>query len=239
MSAVAQPGVPTLRKPLRVWPGVVLIVLLLIARFGVKALVPGIGAFGRGMMWAFGVMVAILLWWLFFSRAPWSLRLGAFGLMLAGLGGAWALRHDSMGPVSFIGYAVPWLFVTLVASAVASRRLADGPRRATMAAAILLACGVWTLVRTDGISGDHVATFGWRWARSPEERLLAQADPAPAARPPSPTVDAPQTRPLPQAGDGPTALPSAPWNASPASSSNTSPAPSPPGSAPSRSASWR
>src|SRR6185503_20574955 len=97
------------------------------------------------------------------------------------------LKHDSMGPVSFIGYAVPWLFFALVASAVASRRMADGPRRATMAAAILLACGVWTLVRTDGISGDHVATFGWRWAKSPEEQLLAQAAPEPTA-----PVQAPQ-----------------------------------------------
>jgi outer membrane protein assembly factor BamB len=43
-----------------------------------------------------------------------------------------------------------------------------------MVTTILLACGVWTLVRTGGIDGDHVADFAWRWAESPEERLVAQ-----------------------------------------------------------------
>ena len=57
--------------------------------------------------------------------------------------------------------------------------------RRSMAAAILLACLAWTLVRTEGVSGDHVASFGWRLAPSAEERLLAQAarEPVPSATP--------------------------------------------------------
>jgi outer membrane protein assembly factor BamB len=43
-----------------------------------------------------------------------------------------------------------------------------------MAATILLACGVWTQVRMEGITGDHVITFAWRWTKSPEEQILAQ-----------------------------------------------------------------
>jgi outer membrane protein assembly factor BamB len=177
-------------KPLRVWPGVVAVVLLLLARFGVKAVVPGFTGFSRGMMWSFGAAALVLVWWLFFSRARWSERLGAVVLMGAGLGAAWLLRHESMGPLWLAGYALPGLWIALVAGAAAGRRLADGPRRATVAAAILIGCGVWTLVRSDGISGDHAARFGWRWAKSPEERLLAQptAAPAPpAALLPSPT----------------------------------------------------
>ena len=59
----------------------------------------------------------------------------------------------------FFIYAIPVLSLALVAWAVASRRLSDGPRRASMVAAILLACGVWTLVRTDGITGDGDREF--------------------------------------------------------------------------------
>jgi outer membrane protein assembly factor BamB len=158
-----------------------LAVLLLLARFGWKIAVPGFKGFAQGMQGAMACMAALLLWWLFLSRARWSERLGAIGLMAAGLAAAWFLRHESMGPLWLLGYAVPFLFLALVAWAVASRRLADGPRRAAMAATLLIACLAWTLVRAEGITGDHDGKFAWRWTESPEERLLAQAGDEPAA----------------------------------------------------------
>src|SRR6185436_9062818 len=179
--AIAQTDVPTPRKPLRLWPGVAAVVLLWLARFGLKAVVPGFAGFALGMKWALGAALAVVLWWVFFSRARWSDRLGGIALMAVALAGTWFLKHESMGPLWLVGYAVPVLCLALVAGAAISRRLPDGPRRATMAAIILLACGVWTLVRTTGINGDHVAEFGWRWAKSPKERLLAQAGHEPAA----------------------------------------------------------
>jgi outer membrane protein assembly factor BamB len=208
--AIAQTDAPTPRKPLRLWPGVAAVLLLWLARFGLKAAIPGFKGFQLGMMWALGFALAVILWWVFFSRARWSERLGAIVLMTVGLAAAWFLKHESMGPLWLVGYAVPVLCLALVAGAAASRRLADGPRRAAIAAAILLACGVWTLVRTDGIDGDHDATFGWRWAKSPEERLLAQAGDPPAALPPAPAAEIPQQQPVAQAGDELAALPSAP-----------------------------
>jgi outer membrane protein assembly factor BamB len=94
----------------------------------------------------------------------------------------------------------------------ATRRLPDGPRRAAIAAAVLLACGIWTLVRTEGISGDHVATFGWRWAKSPEERLLAQARAAetPAPAPAVPTAAPPKEEPVDAVRTAPAVPTSAP-----------------------------
>jgi outer membrane protein assembly factor BamB len=171
----AQASERSLRKPLRLWPGVVAVVVLLLARFGLKAAIPGFAGFALGMQWALGAASGVLLWWAFFSRVRWFERLGVLVLMIVGLAGTWFLRHESMGPAWFFAYAVPLLCVALVAGAAVSRRLPDGPRRATMAAIILLACGAWTLVRTEGITGDHVLEFDWRWAKSPEERLLARA----------------------------------------------------------------
>jgi len=43
-----------------------------------------------------------------------------------------------------------------------------------MVVTILLACGVWTLVRTGGFTGDFDHDFAWRWSKTPEEQLLAQ-----------------------------------------------------------------
>jgi outer membrane protein assembly factor BamB len=165
-----------------VWPGVVAVALQWMARFGIKALVPGFGGFALGAQGSFIGAALVVLWWLLFSRAPWLDRLGGIALMIAGLGAAWGLRHESMGPFWLLLYAIPVLCLAFVASAVAGRRLPDGQRRASMAATVVLASCGWALVRMQGITGDHVAQFGWRWARSSEERLLSQGAEAPAAR---------------------------------------------------------
>jgi outer membrane protein assembly factor BamB len=183
------PHLATPRKALRLWPGVIAVVFLLVARFGIKAVIPGFRGFALGMQWSFGVAAAVLLWWVFLSRARWLERLCAIALMGAGVYGTWHLRHESMGLLWLLGYAVPGLCLALVAGAAVSRRLPAGPRIATLAAFILVACFAWTLLRTEGISGDHAATFDWRWAKSPEERLLAQAEREPAARSSSPAAE--------------------------------------------------
>jgi hypothetical protein len=155
--------------------------------------------------------VAVVVWWAFLSRAVWFERLGAIVLMIAALGATWSLKHESMGPFWFFTYGIPVLCLAFVAGAVASRHLADGPRRATMVATVVLACGVWTLVRTEGISGDHVPTFAWRWTKSPEERLMAQPVAAPVAQAPAPaSVGAPKERLMTRAVDRPRALPPVP-----------------------------
>jgi outer membrane protein assembly factor BamB len=207
---IAQTGERTPRKPLRLWPGVVAVVLQWLARFGIKAVVPGFKGFAWSAQGGLIGAVAVVLWWVFFSRAAWAERVGAIVLMIVVLGATWHLRHESMGPFWLVAYAIPILCLAFVLWAVASRRLADGPRRATMVATIVLACGVWTLVRTEGISGDHVATFAWRWTKSPEERVLAQAGDVPAQLPPATAAAAtPAERPPAKAGPEPTALPRA------------------------------
>jgi outer membrane protein assembly factor BamB len=208
-------GVSVSRRPLRVWPGVAAVVLLFLSRFGIKAAVPGFAGFAQGMQGALLAAVAVILWWLFASRAPWAERLGALALMAAGMYATWQLRHESMGPLWLLGYAVPFLCVAFVGWAVAGRRLADGPRRATMAATIVLACGGWMLARMEGISGDHVATFDWRWTKTAEEKLVTEAagpeapSPIPAAPTtslPAPAATALPTEPVaPPSGDRPTA----------------------------------
>ena len=206
--------VPTPRRPLRVWPGVVAVVALGLFRFGVKAVIPGFAGFSRGMMWSFGAAAAVVVWWVLLSRARWSERLGGIALMIVALAGTWQMRHESMGPLWLVGYAVPLLCLALVVGAAAGSRLDDRPRRATLAAAILLGSGVWTLARMEGISGDHVAQFRWRWTKSSEERLQAPAvaerpralppatlpAPRPSAKPPAKIEEARETPAAPRSG---------------------------------------
>ncbi|HEU4834996.1 MAG TPA: PQQ-binding-like beta-propeller repeat protein [Pyrinomonadaceae bacterium] len=199
-------------KPLRVWPGVAAVVLQWLARFGIKALIPGIKGFGRGMMVSFVFTIALIVWWAFFSRASRKERFGGLGLIVLALGATWLFRHDSMWLPWLFAYAIPFLSLAFVIWAVATRRLPDRVRHATMVATILIACGAWLFVRQNGINGDHQAEFGWRWSASPEERLLAENATEPA-QPAAPTTAAPATTAAtPTASPSPSASPEASKN---------------------------
>jgi outer membrane protein assembly factor BamB len=209
--AIAQTAEPTLRKPLRLWPGVALVILLWLVRFGLPVFAPDatISAIFAGA--ACGL--AVIVWWLFFSRAPWSERIGAVVLMIVALFAALRIPgvlHESIRTgggmqMLFLPPVVPVLSLALVVWAAAGRHLSSGPRRASMVAAILLACGVLMLLRTEGVTGDLESHMKWRWTETPEERFLAQAVGEPAAVPGGAVapaaVKAPQEEPAPQAGD--------------------------------------
>jgi len=215
--AIAQSDEPTLQKPLQLWPGVVAAVLLCVMRFVIPIVVPEAMAFG--MIGSVLGALAILVWWVFFSRAPWSERLGAIILMIVALFATSRIVHESIagGGMGMLLYvlAIPVLSLALVAWAVASRRVSNGPRRASMVATILLGCGVWTLVRTDGVTSDVIGSdFHWRWTQTPEERLLAHAADEPTAPPPAPAAaETPKEPPVAKAGDEPAARPATPSTA--------------------------
>src|SRR5262245_257359 len=208
--AIPQTDAPTPRKPLRLWPGVLAAVLVLI---GVVVLIVAPSeAVMFGLLGILAGVLAVVLWWMFFSRAPWSERLGALALMIAALAVTRLfLLHESVAKgnlgFQFFGYAIPVLSLAFVVWAVASRRLSDRARRVSMAATILLACGVWALVRSKGVTSGGAAEFTWRWAETPEERLLAQAGDEPAGLPPVPTAaETPEKRLVSRAGDEPAAV---------------------------------
>ena len=180
---IPQTDEPTPRKPLRLWPGVVAVVLQWVfwvvvpIVFRDAAMVAVLGGVACGL--------AVVVWWLLFSRAPWAERVGVIVLMVVGVVATKRVVHQSiangMMGMMLPFFAIPVLSLALVASAVASRRLSVGLRRASMVGAILLACGVFMLVRTGGITGDANSDFHWRWTRTPEERLVAQQGDEPPA----------------------------------------------------------
>src|SRR6202166_3107044 len=210
--SIAQTDVPAPRKPLRLWPGVAAAVLLCLVRFVIPVFVPQ--AFLFGVIGGFVCAFAIVVWWLFFSRAPWTERLGAVALAIVALFATSRIIHVSVATgmmgMMFPFYSIQVLCPVFVAWAVATRRLSDGLRRATMAATILLACGVFALLRTDGITGGAGAQWAWRWTKTPEQRLLAQAGDEPPVSAAAAAAVTPPQQPAPHADAVPAALVSTP-----------------------------
>ena len=171
----------TLRRPLRLWPGVIFAALIVLVRFVMPLILPDRAIYG--VLGSLAAALAIVVWWMFFSRAPWSERLGAIALMVLATIALKRVVHPSiatgmMGMMLFI-YAVPsTLSLALVGWAVASRRFSAGLRWATLVVAVLAGCGVWMLLRTDGVTGDGVAQLAWRWTKTAEQQLLEQGAPA-------------------------------------------------------------
>ena len=181
---------PALQKPLLLWPGVVIVILLWLVRFGIPIVIPRAAAFGV-LGGLFGGLV-IFVWWAFFSRAPRVERWGAILLMIIALVVTSRIVHESIATgfqgMMFFVYAIPVLSLAFVVWAVSSRHLSNILRRTTMVITVLIACGVFTLIRSEGITGDSRADFTWRWAETPEERFLAQSDSEPVELPSVPVV---------------------------------------------------
>src|SRR3990172_7498509 len=108
---IAQTDEPSVQRPLRLWPGVVAVVVQWLAWFVFPILVPPAAIYGMIV----GVVAGpvIVVWWLFFSRAPWSERVGAVVLMAVALFATKRIVHPSianagMGRMMFI-FAIPVL----------------------------------------------------------------------------------------------------------------------------------
>src|SRR5260221_5239031 len=177
---------PTPGKALRLWPGVAAVVPQWLALIVFMLFVPEGMVYGIIAGLVGGLLVSV--WWLFFSRAPWLERLGALLLMPIGVFATMPIVHPSianagMGKLLTI-FSIPVLSLALVTWAAGSRGLSNRARRASMVGAILLGCGVFTLVRTGGITGGGRVDWHWRWGpRPPGPPPVPGAGPAPAPGP--------------------------------------------------------
>lgn len=160
-------------KPLRVWPPVVLLGLMLIARY-----LPKLIQDGPPQLWmvsAFGPLLCgalILLWWLLLSRATgWERLGGVIGLAIAVSLALATIHSTMMGPALMVrtipmGMAGFALGAILLAQQLSFRRTVLAMVLATMG------FGYSTLLRSDGMWGDFVLGLHWRWEPSAEDQML-------------------------------------------------------------------
>jgi outer membrane protein assembly factor BamB len=165
-----------LHKPLRLWPGIVIVLLQWLIRFGLPLIAPE--TLNIAVMAGAGFWILLLVWWAFFSRAPGIERWGAIVLMAAALYLTSRFIDVSIATGAqgfmFLLFSIPVLSLAFVTWAVVTRSLSVKLRQVTLVATIVAATGAWLLVRNDGITGDFHLMLAWRWSETPEERALEQ-----------------------------------------------------------------
>ena len=164
------------RGPLRLWPGIAIVTLVWLSRVAAPAVGMSAGTeFMFRVLGGFACALAVVIWWVGFSRASWLERAGVVAVIVAALAATLAFGHPSM-LVWVLWYAAPVLSLALVTGAVAGRTLSDRKRLLVMAAAIVLPCAAMLALRIPGVAGNGVAAFTWRWTETPEQRLLRRSD---------------------------------------------------------------
>jgi len=164
--------------PLRLLPGIIIVILQWLIRFGLPAAMPGDQSLMIGVFAGILGGLAVAIWWAFFSRAPRAERWGAILLMIVALFAASRLLHVSIATsnmgMMFVIFSVPVMSLAFVIWALATSRVSTRLRRILMVVTVICAAGVWTLLQTEGMTSNLHFKFAWRWAETEEERFLDQ-----------------------------------------------------------------
>lgn len=163
---------------LRLWPGITLLIIQLLFRFILPAAIPS--ATAPGILGSVLFAILIIVWWLFFSRAPKSERWISLFLMILCLGITSQFIDNSIATANmglmFIMYSIPVISWVLVLWALLAGRITGQFRRISLVLAIVIGSGFWVLLRTDGMTGVAHHKLNWRWAPTHEELLLSGSD---------------------------------------------------------------
>lgn len=217
----------TTTRPLRLWPGITLSIIMAISFFAVPSLFPD-AELPYGLMVAVLSALGVAVWWVFFSRAQWIDRLAAIALIIVALFVLKPLTHPSIagagqGFLVYVLGSLSLLFALPLWAAI-TRRFSAASTRIALVAVMIAACAPLLILRTAGITSTTAtgAEYHLRWTPTPEELLLARGEepltpPAPgqaaSSAPQAPIPEAPQAPQAPRAAQSPTVAPKAPRSA--------------------------
>jgi outer membrane protein assembly factor BamB len=125
-------------------------------------------------MIAYGVLLlAFLAWWLTRRQIRLSDRLLAIGLVIVVSLVAGFLSDASVGPLALFMTALPFVFTAWTLWILVGRKHSPQVQRVGFCAVMLAIIGVFALVRWEGLYGNQIPQFAWRWSPTAEELFLA------------------------------------------------------------------
>ena len=169
-------------RPLRTWPAMFLVALMIVTRFGPAFLEGGLPAYW--MIAVFGPVLCSLLlviWWLTTSRATWRERLIGFLGLIGSLAVTVVLADPTMRGAGTINLTAP---MGMMAFALGAAFFGKRNPKFRTALALLFAVaglGFSLLLRNEGMTGEYALSLHWRWSQTPEAFMLARRKPEAAA----------------------------------------------------------
>jgi len=159
----------------RVWPALVLIGLYWTAYGTVRWM--ELATFVRFLFCMASCAVlalAFLVWWFLNRRIRLRERLAVFAAAVLGGVVAAPLCQETLGLWMLIFVVPPYVLTSWTIGLFLTRSLSSGTRLVGLTIAVLLPWGAWGLIRFDGISGEQVAEYHWRWTPTAEQRYQAE-----------------------------------------------------------------
>ena len=144
----------------------------------------------------FAPMIAtalVLAWWLVASRLRRTDRVLVVGLFVAAAAATARVGWQNLTFMGIVLYALPVVLSVWVGWLTSTSRLEWPVRRLGLLVAIVLAWGIFALVRIDGMDGTFNPAFSWRWSPTAEDRMLASLAASPQSAPVETPTDAAAT----------------------------------------------
>jgi outer membrane protein assembly factor BamB len=166
-------------RPLRAWPALAIVFLMIAARFG-----PSLFEDGAAKYWmvsVFGPLLCcllLLIWWLAASRATWRERVFGFLGLVASAAITVALAHPTMRGPGTTYFTLPMGFFLFALMAALLKESPPGTRARTAVLMALAGFAVTLFLRNDGMTGDYKFSFHSRWKQTAEDAMLATQTPA-------------------------------------------------------------
>jgi len=164
----------TMFKPLRTWIPLLLLPLMIAARF-----VADVWTDGPSWTWAitaffpFLFSLALILWWLLLSRARYTERLLGLLALIVILSVQQLLSHETMrGPV-FIVMTIPMTIGAFALGLILLGKQLTSKRTVISLVFATLAASASTFVRNDGVWGDFSFEILPRWSKSSDELVTS------------------------------------------------------------------
>ncbi len=161
-------------KLLRLWPGIIIVILQLLIRIGIPIIIPSTVP----MIFMISPLswLAIMVWWLFFSRADRSQKWISFAVIIISLILTIITIHKSLRLLPLIAYIIPTYSIAIIIWAIISQKFSNKYKTIILAGMMLITCGSWVMIRTTGVTGNYKSNFTWRWIKTSEDKFLAQSN---------------------------------------------------------------